>query len=88
MVDIWNGRGESIDSPASNAAAVTPSDSADLAFASRALQATTGAGLAYVDMVGVGTNVAIYLQLGDVIPVRVTRVYSTSTAATGIVAFW
>ena len=50
------------------------------------LQATTAAGLTKVTC-GNGDVVTIYLTLGDVLPLNVVRVWSSVTAATGIVGF-
>jgi hypothetical protein len=72
--------------PCRRAAAVTPSDSADLANVSRALY------------VGVSGDVVVITQGGDtvtfkaapvgVLPIAVSRVKSTGTAATNILALW
>ncbi|WP_434286292.1 spike base protein, RCAP_Rcc01079 family [Celeribacter sp. SCSIO 80788] len=86
MADEWAGRGKSINSPADNAEAVTPNDSADLSNASRALL-LDAAGTVTVDMVGSGSNIALPLQEGYN-PVRVTRVYATGTDAVTIVSLW
>jgi hypothetical protein len=88
MADEWAGRGQSIDSPAANAAAVTPNNSTDLANATRALY-IGGAGDVKVDLVGTGTAVIFAgLAAGTILPVRATRVYAADTDATSIVALW
>lgn len=86
MADQFQEYASTIDGPHDNAAVVTPADGADLANASRALLVGVG-GTVTVDMVGVGTNIALPLQAGYS-PCRVTRVYATGTTATGIVAVW
>jgi hypothetical protein len=74
--------------PADNAAAVTPSDGSDLANFSRALF-VGGAGAVKVDMVGGTTAVTLTgVVAGTVLPMRVSRVYSTGTTATNIVALY
>jgi len=74
--------------PADNAAAVTPSDGSDLANAARALF-VGGAGAVKVDMVGGTTAVTLTgVVAGSVLPIRVSRVYSTGTTATNIVALY
>ena len=73
------------DGPAANAVAVTPSDSVDLAYVTRALY-VGGAGDVSVQM---GATVSfIGVQAGSVLPIRVSRVNAAGTTATGIVALW
>lgn len=74
--------------PAQHAAAVIPNDSADLANPARALY-IGGAGNVYVDMVGDGENIGfIGATAGSILPISVSRVYSTNTTATSIVALY
>lgn len=88
MSDAWASIGGGIDSPAKNAAAVTPNDSADLANFAVALY-IGGAGDVSVDTVsGQESVVFAGLAAGTILPVRVKRVNSTSTTATSIVALW
>lgn len=70
--------------PARNGTAVTPSDSTTFA-ATRALYIGVS-GDVYVDFVGGGTNVKMTAAPVGERPWQVTRVYSTGTTATGIVA--
>lgn len=77
---------EGIDSPANDAAAVTPNDGADLAFDSRAL-VIGGAGTLSVVMAG-GQTVPFTVTAGQILPIRVRRVRATGTTATAIVAIW
>jgi hypothetical protein len=74
-------------SPAEYAAAVTPSDSTDLATTARALF-IGGAGNANVDMPDGGTVLFSGLAAGSILPVRVRRVRATSTTATLIIALY
>ncbi len=77
-----------LSAPAGRAAAVTPSDSADLSTEARGLY-IGGAGDVYLDTANGDTNVAfIGLPAGVTLPVRTKRVRSTSTTATNIVALW
>lgn len=69
-----------------NAAAVTPSDTANLTPVAWALLIGTG-GTLKVDTLGGQTGVALTAPAG-LFPLMVTRVYATGTAATGIVALW
>lgn len=73
------------DGPATNAAAVTPSDSADLAVFARALWVGQ-AGDLVVTMLG-GQTVTLAGASG-LLPVRVRRVRATGTTAGAIVALW
>jgi hypothetical protein len=72
--------------PAHYAAAVTPSDTVDLAAASTAIFIGGGGNLR-VTMLGGGIVTFAGLSVGWH-PIRVTRVWSTSTTATNIVAVW
>lgn len=69
------------DLPASRFFAITPHDSNDLAVTTRALIVSVGGTLKVNDENG--TTHALTVPAG-VIPIRVTRVFSTDTAATGI----
>lgn len=72
-----------LDSPAENGFAITPHDTNELAFVTRALVAYTTAGL--IDVVTVrGDTVRIYLALGVPFPIRAKIVKATSAAAAGI----
>ena len=70
---------------ADSAAAVTPSDGADLAFTCYAL-IIGAAGTIKVTMRG-GQVVTMTVPVG-LIPIRVSRVWATGTTATGITALW
>ncbi len=72
-------------SPASIAEAVTPSDSTDLTNVSRALW-IGGAGNISVIMANGSTVLFSGVPAGTLLPLRVSRVRSTSTTATLIVA--
>lgn len=70
-----------------SAVAVTQSDTnKDPNGPFSALQATTAAGLAKVTTLR-GETTTVYLQLGNPLTLAVTRVWSSVTAATGIVGF-
>lgn len=76
-------------SPCYHVANVTPSDSVDLTNASRAL-AIGSAGAIKVTTLG-GETLVIptgVFSVGIMYPIRVTRVWSTSTGAGSIVVFW
>lgn len=79
---------DGLTSPAENAVAVTPHNSTDLTIATRALW-IGGAGNISVEMVG-GQSAVVFtgIPAGTLLPLRVTRVNSTSTTATSIVAVY
>lgn len=70
-----------------NAAAVTPSDTVDLADVTQALY-VGGAGNVAVIMQGGQTVTFTGLTVGTILEVRVSRVKATSTTATALVALW
>jgi hypothetical protein len=69
-----------------NSAAVTPSDGADLAVPARALYVGV-AGDVKVNTID-GTSTVFKAAPVGVLPVQCSRVWSTGTAATNIVALW
>jgi hypothetical protein len=85
-MDIFEDRSSGLESPAYHAAEVTPSDTADLTVASRALY------------LGNSGDLRITLASGDTVtfrgigpgwvPTRTTRVHATGTTAANIVAVW
>ena len=77
--------GAGLNVPYTNDAAVTPSDTVDLPFVSRAILPGT-AGALKVQLQGAAGPVVLTVAAGVVLPVRATRVYATGTTATGIVA--
>lgn len=73
--------------PFTEATAVTPHDTNDLTVPCRALFIGV-AGNVKVDMVGVGAAVVFTAMAIGIHQIAVTRVYSTGTAATNIVALY
>ena len=73
--------------PASFALAITPDNDNDLANVSRALAIGAG-GTLRVTMFGNAQVVNFTVVNGAILPIRVTRVHSTGTTATGIVNLW
>ncbi len=79
--------GQSWAAPASNAAAVTPSDSVSLTDVTRWLY-VGGTGNVVVIMAD-GTIVTFTaVEAGTLLPIRVSQVMATDTTATNIVALW
>lgn len=72
--------------PAFNAVAITPADS-DLAFNTAAIF-IGGAGDIKVDMAGDGDAVVFTVPAGALLPIQATRIYTTDTTATNIVALY
>ena len=88
MVDTFESNQAGLSSPAEHAAAVTPSDSADLANSARGLW-VGGTGNVSVDLVGSGSAVLFSnVPEGTLLPIRASRVRDTATTATAIVAIW
>ncbi len=74
--------------PADEAAAVTPSDTVDLAVPTRGLY-VGGAGNLSVEMKTTGSAIVFTgVPQGSVLPIAVTRVNATLTTATAIVALF
>lgn len=73
--------------PPSNAVAVTPSDTVDLAHTASALYIGTS-GNVKVNMEGSGSAILFKSVPVGILPGRFTRVLTTSNAATDIVALW
>lgn len=76
---------ENASSPARNAVTVTPSDTVDLINVSKALYVGV-TGDVTVNTLGGGTATFKAVPAGMILPVRCTRVLSTGTTATSIVA--
>jgi len=88
MPAIDNTQGRSATFSARDGIVVTPSNSVDLTDVTRALY-VGGAGNVAVVMAGSGDTLVITgVPAGAFLPISVTRVNSTSTTATNIVAFW
>mgnify|MGYP000423270161 CR=1 FL=1 len=74
--------------PAIGAAAVTPSDSADLPRIARALYIGVSGNVSVICEDGGAAVTFSNLSAGQILPLRVKRVRSTSTTATSIVALY
>ena len=70
--------------PAENAVAVTPHDSTNLSNVTRALWVGVSGDIS-VEMFDVGTAI-VFKNVQGLLPVRATRINSTATTATDIVA--
>lgn len=87
MADAFANAGPNLDSPAFNAAAVTPHNTNALANVSRALYVGSGGDVA-VTMKGGGDVTFVAVPDGAVLPISVTHVKVTGTTATDMVALW
>ncbi|PTW44021.1 spike base protein, RCAP_Rcc01079 family [Rhodovulum kholense] len=86
MADLFKTHTQGLDSPPSRLTEVTPDDSAELPFASRALNVATS-GTVRVTTVD-GDTGTVFVSSGIALPLRVRRVWATGTSATGIVALY
>ncbi len=87
MSDLFTEAAEGLDSPAYNAAAVTPSDSVPLGTDARNLF-VGGAGNITLITSGGSTVTFTGVLAGTILPVRTNQVKATGTTATNIVAMW
>lgn len=76
-----------LSSPAPRAAAITPSDTDNLAQYARALYVGVG-GDVKVTTLGGDTVTFTAVSGGGVLPICVRKVFSTGTTATNILALW
>lgn len=86
MSDKFADYQQSLESPAQHIYNVTPSDTADITYASRALNVSE-AGFVRVTTVG-GNDATIFVSAGNAFPVRATRIWDTGTTATGIAVMY
>lgn len=86
MSDKFAGRTTGLSSPAENAAPVTPSNTADLPVACRALYIGGGGDLR-ITTVG-GDTVTFRNAPEGLFPIRARRVHATETTAADLIAVW
>lgn len=84
--DDFGNYSSGLDSPAAHDVDVTPSDSADMPHASRALYITTGGTIRYTT-VG-GNTVTRTVPDNFILPLRVKRVWATGTSAADICCWY
>ena len=70
--------------PATNAVLVSPNDSTDLTYVSRAVYVGTGGNMK-VTMADSGTVLFTGVPSGTTLPIRVSRIWSTTTTASTII---
>lgn len=83
-VDDFRINSSTMEAPATRAEAITPNDSADLGFATRALYVGVTGNVRLL-MLGGETLTFVGVQGGSILPVRAIRVYATDTTATDII---
>lgn len=86
-IDIYKNMMGGLESPAREAAVVTPDDAADLGNTSRSIYVGS-AGDISVHMVGENTPVVFKSVPVGILPIRADRVLATGTTAADIVALW
>jgi hypothetical protein len=86
MTDLYQGVGDDLDGPASRLRAVTPSDSAPLPIASKALYVGGAGSIAIIAVNDTAPVTLAGVPAGSVLRIRATQVMATNTTASGIVA--
>ena len=87
MSDKFSNYHAGLESPAERAFAITGNDSTDLTVTPRAIY-VGGAGNVKVTTIGGDTVTFSGALAGTIIPVRVTRVFSTGTTATNLLGLY
>jgi|DEB0MinimDraft_6_1074348.scaffolds.fasta_scaffold47412_2 hypothetical protein len=87
MSDKFSNYHSGLESPAERAFAITGNDSTDLTVTPRAIY-VGGAGNVKVTTIGGDTVTFSGALAGTIIPVRVTRVFSTDTTATNLLGLY
>jgi hypothetical protein len=85
--DTFGTHSSGLDSPYAHAAAITKSDTDELAYVTRGIY-VGGAG--NINLVTVGGETVLFTAppVGKVLRVRAKQILSTSTTATALVALW
>ena len=84
MTDAFAQFNTGLESPAVRIWDVTPSDTADLSEASRAINVAQSGTVRMTTVEG--TTATIFVAAGIAFPIRASRIWSTGTTATDIVA--
>ena len=85
MTDVFDSYAESLTTPPSSAASVTPSDTADLPFITRAIYVGTAGDVRVLTRNGQDVT---YRNITGTKVLRVARIFATGTSANDIVAEW
>ena len=87
IVDSFSNQKTYTSDPLTSAVVVSPSDSADLSYTTRAVYIGT-TGNMKVTMQDSGTVLFTGIPAGTTLPIRVSRIWSTTTTASTILALW
>ena len=87
-IDTFKQQPETKWSPATNSISVTPSDSAELSFLTRALYVGVSGNVSV--KLRDDTNAVVFVGVaeGTILPLQVKQVTATNTTATNIIALW
>lgn len=88
MADIFAGWQVGLTDPATNFAAVTPNDSTDLTVYPRGISFVATGAIKVTQLDGTVATIPSGMAPGVIHWIRVKRIWSTDTTATGIVAWW
>jgi hypothetical protein len=88
MPDRFENYAAGLDSPAFEAAAVTPHDANDLAFVARGIYVGTGGDVALIPKGNAAGVIFRNVQSGTLLPVTAKRVLAAGTTASQILALW
>lgn len=87
-VDTFKQQPETEWSPATSSVSVTPSDSEELAYLTRALYVGVGGNLSVKLRDDSAAVVFVGVAEGTILPLQVKQVMATNTTATNIIALW
>jgi hypothetical protein len=87
MADMFQTYNPDLEGPAGGAFAITPSDSTDLAQATRGIYVGGAGNISLITIYG-QTVTLVGVVPGTVIPVRANRIKATSTTATSLVGLY
>jgi hypothetical protein len=86
--DEWSKQYDEVSAPARSVALVTPNDSTDLSYATKALYVGVGGNISIDTVGGDSAVILIGVPTGSILPIRATRVRATGTTATDIAALY
>lgn len=87
-VDAFDYNTKSLDSPASKAFAITPTDGVEITYVTRGLFTGSGGSITLILEDDTSAVTLINVPSGIVLPLRVKQVNSTSTTATGLIGLY
>ncbi len=84
--DKYSDHSSGLESPATGVFSVTPHDTADLSYVSRAVNVAQGGSIQISTLEG--GIATVHVAAGIAFPIRATRIWATGTTATGIVVLY